>query len=61
MFLISRADVFDNSGATPFQVLATVSDLLPPSDAINCEATDNTDLADYAMDDIEASTTAATA
>jgi hypothetical protein len=58
-FLISRADVFDNSGATPFQVLATVPDLLPPARAVDRETTDNTDLADSITDDIEASPTAA--
>ena len=59
-FFISSADVFDNSGATPFQVLGTVPNLLPPARTVDCETTNNTDLADRVMDDIEANTTVAT-
>jgi hypothetical protein len=59
MFLISRADVFDNSGTTPFQVLATVPDLPPPSDAVDCKTTNNANLTNGVTDNIEASTMAA--
>jgi hypothetical protein len=59
MFLISSADVFDNSGMTPFQVLGTVPDLPPPACTVNCETTNNTDLANCVTDNIEANTTAA--
>lgn len=57
---ICSADVFDDSHtATPFPVLSTVPDVLPPNPTINCEDTEmaGADLADHIMGDIQPTAT----